>query len=130
MFIKKLIELYERLAADGLVAKEGKTEVKISGRIILNENGEIMDIRFPEKKEVERVLVPYQATRSNGKKPFFLCDNAKYMLGITEDPGYFVSARTLHMRLLSGLKDPCIFSLKRMKPENHCRSASGMMKQK
>lgn len=111
MFIKKLIELYERLAADGLVAKEGKTEVKISGRIILNENGEIMDIRFPEKKEVERVLVPYQATRSNGKKPFFLCDNAKYMLGITEDPGYFVSARTLHMRLLSGLKDPAAKAL-------------------
>lgn len=107
MFIKSLVDLYEKLAAAGLVPKDGYTEVKISGKIILNDNGDIVDIEFHDKKEpAERLLVPYQPTRSNGKKPYFLCDNPKYMLGITEDPGYFSSARTLHLEKLEGVKCP------------------------
>lgn len=90
MFVKALVDLYERLAAAGIVPKDGYTEVKISGKIILNDDGDIVDIEFRGKKDpVERLLVPYQPTRSNGKKPYFLCDNPKYMLGISEDPEYF-----------------------------------------
>ena len=53
MFVKALVDLYEKLADAGFVPKDGYTEVKISGKIVLNDNGDIVDIEFHDKKSLQ-----------------------------------------------------------------------------
>lgn len=91
MILQALVQHYENLAKDGKVPKPGWCHAKISYEIDLNENGTIKAI-IPLKQEEEvgkkkvwvptRQCVPEMGTRSSGVSANFLCDNAKYLLGI------------------------------------------------
>ena len=114
MILQALVHLYEELVKQGEVVQEGWDKVKVTHRILLSEMGEIEGIVSAKskvlrgKKEFEigdRMTVPIQNARS-GKAPpsYFLCDNAKYFLGLNEKGGIeknrFVMAQNLHHQVL------------------------------
>ena len=131
MILQALTEEYERLAEKGEVSKLGWCKAKVSWAISLREDGtvaEILPMKHSEsrgKKMVEvpeTIRVPQMVTRSNGVKANFLCDNAKYMLGISEakndessekkakrearDKECFAAAKELHISLMKTAKGP------------------------
>ena len=91
MILQALVEYYENLLEQGKTAKAGWCQAKVSHMIELNEDGTIKGI-IPLKQEEDRgkkkVLtaqlrsVPEMVIRSSGISANFLCDNAKYVLGI------------------------------------------------
>ena len=93
MILQALTEYYERLAEQGIVSKPGWSTTKVSDAIVLDFDGQIIGvlplkeviIRGTKKMEVSRdCKVPQMVSRSSGIKANFLCDNAKYILGIVE----------------------------------------------
>ena len=93
MILQALTEYYERLAEQGIVSKPGWSTAKVSDAIVLDFDGQIIGvlplkeviIRGTKKMEVLRdCRVPQMVSRSSGIKANFLCDNAKYILGIVE----------------------------------------------
>ena len=101
MILQALVQYYESLAKLNKVSKPGWCEAKVSHAIELNEDGTIKGILYRKieeergKKTVwlpSRLQVPEMVSRSSGVSANFLCDNAKYLLGIDEDG---VNSRTL-----------------------------------
>lgn len=94
MILQALVQHYENLVEQGKVSRAGWCHAKVSYAIELRENGEIKTL-IPMKVEEERgkkkvwipqnLCVPAMVTRSSGIKANFLCDNAKYFLGIEGD---------------------------------------------
>lgn len=115
MILQALVEYYENLLEQGKAAKAGWCQAKVSHMIELNEDGTIKGI-IPLKQEEERgkkkVLtaqlrsVPEIVIRSSGISANFLCDNAKYLLGIDEDGtkprimDCFLAAKDKHLSIL------------------------------
>ena len=115
MILQALVEYYENLLEQGKAAKAGWCQAKVSHMIELNEDGTIKGI-IPLKQEEERgkkkVLtaqlrsVPEMVIRSSGISANFLCDNAKYLLGIDEDGtkprimDCFLAAKDKHLSIL------------------------------
>ncbi|WP_288774818.1 type I-C CRISPR-associated protein Cas8c/Csd1 [uncultured Eubacterium sp.] len=115
MILQALVNYYEELAQQGKTAKPGWCQAKVSHAIELNEDGTIKTI-ISLKTEVERgkkkiwvakpLNVPEMVTRSSGIAPNFLCDNAKYFLGIDEEGtrqrimDCFQAAREKHLTIL------------------------------
>lgn len=93
MILQKLVEYYERLAADPErnIAPLGFSRQKISFEIVLNRDGSLAaldDARSEDngRRVPRRVVVPGQAKPSgSGINPGFLWDNAQYMLGFKAD---------------------------------------------
>ena len=91
MILQALVKEYENLAQKGLVSKPGWSQAKVSYAIDLNADGSIKVI-YSLQTEDQRgkkivmvpalLYVPEMVTRSSGVAANFLCDNAKYMLGI------------------------------------------------
>lgn len=96
MVIKALVDLYEKLLEQKLVAPEGWDKQKISYKIVLNPKGEIeniVDIRDKVTRGKKTVLIPQMITmpkgviRSGNIKANFLWDNSSYMFGYNpKDP--------------------------------------------
>lgn len=94
MILQALVQHYENLAGQDKVSKPGWCHAKVSYLIDLKEDGTIKEI-IPLKREEERgkkkvwisetLCVPEMVTRSSGVSANFLCDNAKYFLGIDAD---------------------------------------------
>lgn len=94
MILQALVKEYENLAQKGLVSKPGWSQAKVSYAIDLNADGSIKVI-YSLQTEDQRgkkivmvpalLYVPEMVTRSSGVAANFLCDNAKYMLGIDTD---------------------------------------------
>lgn len=118
------------------VSKSGWCQAKVSHAIELNEDGTIKAI-ISKRKEEERgkkkiwvpvlLNVPEMVTRSSGVSSNFLCDNAKYFLGIDGDGiqkrtiECFESAKERHLMLLEEANGKmaraiCLF-FKNWKPE-------------
>lgn len=118
MILQALVQYYESLAEKGKVSKAGWCQAKVSHAIELNEDGTVKAI-ISLKQEVERgkkkmwvpqnLVVPEMVTRSSGIAANFLCDNAKYMLGIDPDEGNsrvrecFLAAKERHQSILETL---------------------------
>jgi len=120
MIINSLVKYYDRLLKDGedKMPVMGYVSRKVKYILEINENGELLNI-IPNtepiiagKKEIEvakSFIVPDGGGRSSGIKPYFLCDNAKYLLGIDEksDLGYsekhFKATKELHTKLLENV---------------------------
>ncbi len=89
--LQALTKYYEVLADDGKVSRPGWCSAKVSYQIDLNKEGKVKGI-ISLKSEEERgkkkvwaaqpLSVPEMVTRSSGVSANFLCDNAKYLLGI------------------------------------------------
>ena len=120
MILQELVMYYESLAEKGKIAKEGWCQAKVSYAIYLSKEGVVTGIsslkREEEqgKKKVWRpalMEVPEMVTRSSGISANFLCDNARYMLGI-ETGGkvsgkagkYFQAAKEKHCLLLANVQ--------------------------
>lgn len=115
MILQSLVQYYESLAEQEKVARLGWCHAKVSHAIEINEDGSIKGI-ITLKQEEERgkkkvwipsqLCVPEMVTRSSGVKSNFLCDNAKYLLGIDVSGANartvecFQSAREKHLRIL------------------------------
>ena len=116
MILQALVKYYEELVQQGKAAKPGWCQAKVSYAIELNEDGTIKTI-ISLKKEEERgkkkvlvpepLYVPEMITRSSGIASNFLCDNAKYFLGIDEEGtkpriiDCFHAARERHLTILA-----------------------------
>ena len=91
MILQALVKHYENLAEQEKVSRLGWCHAKVSYAINLSETGEILGI-ISRKIEEQRgkktvwvpvsLAVPEMVSRSSGVSANFLCDNAKYMLGI------------------------------------------------
>ena len=115
MILQALVQHYENLAGQDKVSKPGWCHAKVSYLIELKEDGTIKEI-IPLKREEERgkkkvwvsetICVPEMVTRSSGVSANFLCDNAKYFLGIDADGTgqrvieCFQAAKARHLSIL------------------------------
>lgn len=136
MILQNLAEYYENLVLQEKVSKSGWCQAKVSHAIELNEDGTIKAI-ISKRKEEERgkkkiwvpvlLNVPEMVTRSSGVSSNFLCDNAKYFLGIDGDGiqkrtiECFEYAKERHLMLLEEANGKmaraiCLF-FKNWKPE-------------
>lgn len=93
MILSSLVNLYERLAANGNIYEEGWSEAKISCALDLDLSGNLIgvaDLRREIQKGKKTVLVPSErklpapVKRAAGIEPNFLWDNSSYVLGIDE----------------------------------------------
>jgi CRISPR-associated protein Csd1 len=95
MILQRLVQYYDRLAADPLsadaLARPGYSLQKISFCVVLEPDGSLQQFQSlldaDEKKPIPRsLLVPGQSKPSgSGINPGFLWDNAAYMLGFKPD---------------------------------------------
>lgn len=115
MILQALVQYYESLAKLNKVSKPGWCEAKVSHAIELNEDGTIKGILYRKIEEERgkkmvwlpsRLQVPEMVSRSSGVSANFLCDNAKYFLGI-ENEGTnprvmecFQAAKKRHLEIL------------------------------
>lgn len=139
MILQALVKHYENLIEEEKVSKQGWCSAKVSYEIELSKEGEIRNIiclKIEEergKKKVIRpqnLLVPEMVTRSSGVSANFLCDNEKYLLGISQENDEknkkraeecFLAARDKHLSLLNNAegemaKAICLF-FQNWKPE-------------
>lgn len=116
MILQALVKYYEELVQQEKAAKPGWCQAKVSHAIDLNEDGTIKTIVSLKKEEQrgkkkvwipEPLYVPEMVTRSSGIVSNFLCDNAKYLLGIAEEgtnlriTDCFYAAREKHLTILA-----------------------------
>lgn len=115
MILQALTSYYEKLAAQGLVARPGWGPAKVSYAIDLNSDGTVRQVypllQEPENgkggKMIPRILsVPLPVKRSSGVRANFLCDTSAYLLGADQKgkperaADCFVAGKELHLELL------------------------------
>lgn len=115
MILQALVGYYENLLEQGKVGKAGWCQAKVSHLLELNEDGTIkgiISLKQEEERGKKKVLiapmlsVPEMVIRSSGISANFLCDNAKYLLGIDEDGtkprimNCFLAAKDKHLLIL------------------------------
>ena len=113
MILQALTKYYEDLLKQDEkkeVPRFGFSSVAVSAILQIDGNGELVGIlpAVPEDTKRKRIeIVPFQMKRQGSKAPpYFLCDNAQYVLGIEKD-GFsekskrcFVTFRQYHIQLL------------------------------
>lgn len=115
MILQSLVRYYEYLNKQGLVSGMGWCHAKVSYAINLSEDGRIIGIQSRKIEEAQGkktawvpvlVKVPEMVTRSSGIAANFICDNAKYILGIDKNendkrvPKCYKAAKELHLDIL------------------------------
>lgn len=90
MILNALTDYYEQLLKEEKVGRDGWSFVKVSYAITIDASGQLRGIQ-PLMKPVQRGkkevfvpvfrLAPLQKGRSRQIAPYFMCDNAKYLLG-------------------------------------------------
>ncbi len=121
MILQALVKEYEKLVEKKLVPEIGWCQANVSYAIDLKEDGTIKEIHSLKtdemigKKQMWKPVkksVPEMVTRSSGVLANFLCDNAKYFLGIdnngTNDRMMecFQAAKEKHIALLKDIDEP------------------------
>lgn len=118
MILQALTKLYEDLAEQGKIAREGWNAVKISYLLEIDEDGTLLGF-IPQFKEIisgkktlsvpmDRIL-PAAVKRSSGIASNFLWDNSAYMLGIDgkgkpeRAKECFEACEGFHRELLDGI---------------------------
>lgn len=106
MILQALCEEYELLQKHSDIPAVGYTAEPISFCVELGADGKLLgitDLRVPSehsKKLVPRIMkVPEHCGRTSGVMPYFLCDNAKYMLGLDGEK-HFAAFAAFHETLL------------------------------
>ncbi len=119
MILQALAKYYDNLAEEEKVSRPGWCKAKVSYQIDLDKDGEVKGIICLKKEEEQGrktiwmpqlLTVPELVTRSSGVSANFLCDNAKYLLGICQEEDEknkkraeecFRAAKEKHLLLLS-----------------------------
>ena len=118
MILQALTNHYETLAAKGEIPRDGWALVKVSWALEIDTSGSVRSV-MPLNETVERkgktISIPQQKSmpapykRSSGIRPDFLCDNAAYILGVSESQeekdrkraaDCFSSSREFHLSVL------------------------------
>ena len=136
MILQALVEHYENLAEQGKISQPGWCSAKVSYAIELGEDGSVKAV-IPMKFETDAgkkkvfiplpMTVPEMVTRSSGVSANFLCDNAKYILGIEQNENSarvlecFDAAKERHLAILGNVDSKmaraiCLF-FENWKPE-------------
>ena len=116
MILQSLVKYYENLENQGLVSALGWCHAKVSYAVNLSDEGRVLGIQS-RKIESQRgkktvwtpalVKVPEMVTRASGVAANFLCDNAKYILGISNNENdtraleCYEATKKLHMKILA-----------------------------
>lgn len=126
MILQALCKYYDILEREDTsdLPRDGFSLGKADFALILSKDGEltgIMDLREKDGKRIisKQMLVPEQSGRSGKNAPsYFLCDNAKYVLGIGDDEklSAFSRFKELHKSVLEP-KHPVIKFLDNWKPK-------------
>ena len=94
MILQALTEYYQALEQGGKIAAPGWGPAKVSFALCLNQDGTLeqvvsVQVQVEQSKGKKTVLVPRVMTtpkfleeRTSGTKPYFLCDNSSYLLGV------------------------------------------------
>lgn len=129
MILKELHEYYERLLEDpnAEVSARYWSNEKVGWEFEIDQEGMLISVlpltSGDEKKPRQFMMmsVPEHDGRTSGVKPFFLCDNASYFLGLDKKNGdkKFEASNALHQSILSQCDDPaakaaCLFFEKRV----------------
>lgn len=93
MILQSLVRCYDSLAAQGKLERPGWSVVKVQWGLYLTADGQVESVEMlgtanEKGKLIPRTMfLPTPAKRTSGHKAAsFLCDNAKYLLGITNEP--------------------------------------------
>lgn len=120
--LASLVNYYEKLVADGKICAPGWVAIKVSYAINIDSNGNVMNVQSllkSEQRGKKQELVPTQKsvplhTTRSGAKPmaFFMCDNAKYVLGAYPDDAddktkqkakeCFETTKDYHIQIMEG----------------------------
>lgn len=127
MILQSLAEHYETLASQGKLDRPGWSDAKISYALYINKDGDlwqVSDLRQPPEKgkgkpnpTIMKLPSPPSGRTSTAKKPAFLWDNPKYLLGIdgkaslVKSTPYFESSKALHHQLLDDVDSPAARAL-------------------
>jgi len=113
MIINSLVKYYDKLIEDGEdIPMMGYTPRKVKYILDINESGELLDIvpnveitetKGKSREITKEFIVPDGGKRSSGVKPYFLCDNAKYIFGFSHK--HFAACKTLHEEILAGVNN-------------------------
>jgi CRISPR-associated protein Csd1 len=125
VILQALYKYYNILQDEGNndLPKEGFSVQKVSFALIISSNGElkgIIDLRDSNGKKIvpHEMLVPEQKGRAGKNAPaYFLCDNAKYVLGIgdKDKTPAFNSFKELHNKYLDE-KNPLLKFINSFEP--------------
>lgn len=121
MILQALYKLYEELAKQNQVPRNGWYMAKVSHRLILDREGNLVEVsdcrtQVTRKNKTFDIPVemqcPYGGVRTSGVKAYFLADTPKYLLGLDKDPNNtrslecFEASKQLHIALLSHCDSP------------------------
>ncbi len=128
MILQALYEHYQRLLDDPDIdiASPGYSTKDVSHSLILDKDGNLVDIRplylQKGKKQVPvEMMVPEQGKHQNGINPFYLSDDASYMLGLcrgkdgqaTTSAKKFEAFREVNLQLLTDIRSDSAVSARR-----------------
>lgn len=91
MILQSLVRCYDSLAAQGTLKRPGWSAVKVQWGLCLTADGQMASVEMlgaanEKGKLLSRMMfLPTPVKRTSGKAASFLCDNAKYLLGITSE---------------------------------------------
>lgn len=91
MILQSLVRCYDSLAAQGTLKRPGWSAVKVQWGLCLTADGQVASVEMlgaanEKGKLLPRMMfLPTPVKRTSGKAASFLCDNAKYLLGITSE---------------------------------------------
>ena len=91
MILQSLVRCYDSLAAQGTLKRPGWSAVKVQWGLCLTADGQVSSVEMlgaanEKGKLLPRMMfLPTPVKRTSGKAASFLCDNAKYLLGITSE---------------------------------------------
>lgn len=91
MILKALTDLYEVLAEQGRVERDGWVEKPVGHEICLDRDGNLVQIVNIKQENNKGKLKPqnmplpdWGIRRTSGIRPFFLCDSSAYIFGISK----------------------------------------------
>ncbi|MBD5161124.1 MAG: type I-C CRISPR-associated protein Cas8c/Csd1 [Oscillibacter sp.] len=121
MILQALVQHYEDLIAQNLIAPPGWNQVKVSYALELDEQGTLLRVASIQENVVKgsktvlmpRIMeLPAPVKRTMGIAANFLCDNTAYILGFAGKGNpkrareCFAACKALHEQLLSGVNTP------------------------
>lgn len=122
MILQALTEYYKTLTDQGEISPPGWGEVKVSYALCIGADGtleRVVPVQTEQTKGKKTVLAPQlmrlpaPVKRSSGVSANFLCDNASYLLGVTDNDEKiqrtltcFQACKALHEELLEGVDSP------------------------
>jgi CRISPR-associated protein Csd1 len=128
MILQALYEHYQRLLDDPdiNIAAPGYSTKDVTHALILDKGGNLVDImplnQTKGKKLVPiEMMVPEQGKHQNGINPFYLSDDASYMLGLCRDKGKnittsgkkFEAFRDANLKLIADCRSDSAISARR-----------------